>query len=262
MRTPSLRSYLEFALDAAWQAGRITLGYFQTDLVTQRKADNSEVTLADRQAEEKLRELIGRYWPDHGIIGEEFGSQPAGSRLTWILDPIDGTRSFVHGVPLYSMLIALVDGETPLLGVIHLPALNETVYAAQGAGCYWNGRRAHVSAVDRLSDAVLLASEPAAFAEHGKDGAWQRLVAATPIHRTWGDGYGYALVATGRAEIMLDPAMHLWDCGPLLTILQEAGGVLTDWQGRATIYGGNAIGTNRLLFKQTMKLVREAEGGG
>ena len=256
MGIPSLRSLLEFALDAAWQAGRITLGYFQTGMAAERKADNTPVTIADRQAEQKLRELIGHYWPDHGIIGEEFGRQAGLSDLTWILDPIDGTKSFVHGVPLYANLIALTDGETSLLGVAHFPALGETVYAARGEGCYWNGRRARVSNVSRLEDATLLTSDLNSFALYGKAEAWQRLVNATYIQRTWGDAYGYALVATGRAEIMVDPVVEIWDCGPLQVILEEAGGTFTNWQGTPTIHTREAIATNGALFEAVIQLVR------
>ncbi len=260
MGTPPLRSLLEFALDAAWEAGRVTLGYFQTGVAIERKADDTPVTAADRQAEQKLRELIARYWPDHGIVGEEFGSRESPSGLTWILDPIDGTKSFVHGVPLYAVLIALTDGQAPLLGVAHFPALGETVYAARGEGCYWNGRRARVSTVRELKDAALLASDLNSFAAYGKAEAWQRLVDATYLQRTWGDAYGYALVATGRAEIMVDPAMEIWDAGPLQVILEEAGGTFTDWQGTPTIYGGEAIATNGHLFEPVMELIRRSEG--
>ncbi len=256
MSVPSTRSLLEFAIDAAWQAGRLTLGYFQTGISADRKSDNTPVTAADRQAEQKLRELIARAWPDHGVIGEEFGVQPGSSGLTWILDPIDGTKSFVHGVPLYANLVALVDAQGPLVGVANFPALGEMVYAARGEGCYWNGRRAQVSAVNVLRDAVLLTSELDGFAPRGKDAAWQRLIAATAIQRTWGDAYGYALVATGRAEIMVDPAMEVWDCGPLQVILEEAGGAFTDWRGAPTIHGREAIATNGLLHQAVLDLVR------
>jgi histidinol phosphatase-like enzyme (inositol monophosphatase family) len=247
---------LEFALDAAWQAGRITLGYFQADMTTEFKADNTPVTIADRQAEQKLRELIGRYWPDHGIIGEELGRQAGPSGLTWIVDPIDGTKSFVHGVPIYANLIALTDERRPLLGVAHFPALNEIVYAVRGEGCYWNGRRARVSTVSDLKDAALLTSDFDSFAPHGKGEAWQRLMNATYIQRTWGDAYGYALVATGRAEIMADPIMEVWDCAPLQVIVEEAGGTFTDWQGTPTIHARESIATNGALFDQVMRLIR------
>lgn len=256
MDNPSPQALLEFALDAAWQAGRITLGYYQAHPDVERKADNTPVTIADRQAEQKLRELIGRYWPGHGIIGEEYGEQPGGSPYTWILDPIDGTKAFVSGVPFYSNLLALTDGDEVLIGVINLPALNEAIYAVRGGGCFWNGRRTHVSAVDQLAEAVLLFSDVDSFAKHGKAEIWQRLVDATYIQRTWGDAYGYALVATGRAEVMVDPVMCLWDIAPLQVIIEEAGGTLTDWQGVRTIHHEEAIVTNGALHDQVMALVR------
>lgn len=259
---PSLDSLLHFALDAAWQAGRVTLAHFQTGLAAERKADNTPVTVADRAAEQTLRRLIADRWPGHALIGEEFGheghSDVAG--YTWIIDPIDGTKSFVSGVPLYSVLLALVRDGQPLLGVIHLPGLNEMIYAARGLGCYWNGRPARVSGVSSLADAVLLASDLDTFARYGREGAFRRLIDATYIQRTWGDAYGYALVATGRAEVMLDPAMAIWDCGPLQVILEEAGGTFTDWKGTPTIFGGEAIATNGALFEQVMALVREPSG--
>lgn len=260
---PSLDDLLKFALDAAWQAGRITLGYFQTGTPAERKADNTPVTIADREAEQKLRQLISERWPYHALIGEEYG-HAAGSAgesgYTWIIDPIDGTKSFVHGVPIYSVLLALVKDNEPLLGVMCFPALNEIVYAARGRGCYWNGRPARVSDVSQLSDAVLLASDLNTFAAFNRDGIFQRLIDATYIQRTWGDAYGYALVATGRAEIMLDPVMAIWDCGPLQVILEEAGGTFTDWKGLPTIFSGEAVATNGALHEQVMAIIREGEG--
>ncbi len=255
--TPSLDALLAFALDAAWQAGRVTLGYYQSGLAAERKADNSPVTLADRQAEQKLRELITAAWPDHALIGEEYGRQPGrvDSGYTWIIDPIDGTKSFISGVPFYAVLLALVKDDQPQLGVIHFPALNEMVYARRGGGCYWNGRPARVSSVSRLADAVLLASDLDTFARFNRQDAFQRLIDATYFQRTWGDAYGYALVATGRAEIMLDPVMALWDCGPLQVILEEAGGTFTDWRGTPTIFGGEAVATNGALFAPVMDLL-------
>ena len=205
--TPTLDALLAFALDAAWQAGRVTLGHYQTGLAAERKADNSPVTLADRQAEQKLRDLITTAWPDHALIGEEYGHQPGrgDSGYTWIIDPIDGTKSFISGVPFY---------------------------------------------------AVLLASDLDTFARFNRQDAFQRLIDATYFQRTWGDAYGYALVATGRAEIMLDPVMAVWDCGPLQVILEEAGGTFTDWRGTPTIFGGEAVATNGALFEPVMELIQ------
>ena len=244
---------LEFALDATWQAGRITLGYFQTGVTAERKSDNTPVTIADREAEKHLRELISRYYPECSILGEEYGEQPGSSDLTWIIDPIDGTKSFVHGVPIYGCLLALVQDGQPLVGVAHFPALNETVYASRGGGGYWNGRRARVSAVDTLKEATLLCSDIGGYKE--RQPAFETLVNSTCIQRTWGDSYGYLLVATGRAEIMLDPYMAVWDCGPLGVIMEEAGGTFTDWNGTPTIYGGSAIATNGALFDDVMRII-------
>lgn len=259
---PSLDELLYFALDAAWQAGRVTLAHFQTGLAAERKADNTPVTIADREAEQKLRQLITARWPGHNLIGEEYGASAgseSGTGYTWIIDPIDGTKSFVSGVPLYAVLLALVRDNEPVLGVMHFPGLNETVYAARGHGCYWNGRQARVSSVSNLADAVLLASDLNTFAAFGREATFRRLIEMTYIQRTWGDAYGYALVATGRAEVMLDPVMAVWDCGPLQVILEEAGGTFTDWRGTPTIFGGEAIATNGVLYEQVMALVSDEE---
>lgn len=257
MNQPTHQDLLQFALDAVWQAGRITLGYFQTGVRADRKADNTPVTIADRQAEQKVRELITKYWPDHGIHGEEFGKAATDSRYTWIIDPIDGTKSFISGVPLYSNLLALMDGDKAVLGIINLPALNEMVYAVRGEGCFWNGRRAHVSSIDKLENAVALCSEMESWERYGRLPAWQRIVNATYVQRTWGDGYGYALIATGRAEIMVDPIQAVWDAAPLQIILEEAGGTFTDWKGTPTIHSGEGIATNGLLLNQVLALVKD-----
>ncbi len=249
----NLQSLLDFALDATWQAGRLTLGHFQTGVAVERKSDNTPVTIADRSAEELLRKLIASRFPNDGLLGEEYGEQPGTSGLTWIIDPIDGTKSFAAGVPIYGSLLALVEGDNPLVGVAHFPALNETVCAARGLGAFWNGRRARVSTVSQLEDAVFLASEIGRYGD--KDAAFQKLVSSTYIQRTWGDSYGYLLVATGRAEIMVDARMAVWDCGPFPVILEEAGGTFTDWKGKATIYGGESIATNGALFDQVMAVM-------
>lgn len=254
-KRPDIETLLDFALDAVWQVGRITLGHFQTELQAQRKADNTPVTIADQQAEQRLRELILKYWPDHGIIGEEYGQSPSSSPFTWTIDPIDGTKSFISGVPFYSNLLALTDGEKSLIGIANFPALGETIYAVRDEGCFWNGRRAHVSTVDKLSDAVLLTSALNDFGD--KRAAWDRLVSRTYTQRTWGDAYGYFLVATGRAEVMVDPAMDVWDSAPFQVIVEEAGGTFTDWKGIPTIHAYESLATNGGLFEQVMAVVNE-----
>ncbi len=258
----SLDLLLEAALDLSWKAGRITLGYFQSGVEVERKQDHTPVTIADKSAEKFLVDSLSRIFPDHGLIGEEFGAQRTHERYCWVIDPIDGTKSFIHGVPIYGCLLALIDRSAPpdqstLVGVAHFPALNETVYAARGGGCYWNGRRAKVSEVDSLNGATLLCSELTHYDQH--EYAFEALVARTGIQRTWGDSYGYALVATGRAEIMLDPKMHLWDCAPFGVILPEAGGTFTDWAGINTIDAGESIATNGILYDPVFAVIRTAQ---
>ncbi len=253
MNTPETQDLLQFALDTAWQAGRITLGYFQTGVKAERKADNTPLTIADQLAEQRMRELIAARFPDHGIVGEEYGRHQSDSLYTWVIDPIDGTKSFVNGVPIYANLLALLDGEKTLIGVINFPALNEMVYAVRGGGAYWNGRRCQTSSTSELHDAVLLASDMNSFGS--RQPQWDRLIQATYIQRTWGDAYGYALVATGRADVMVDPVMALWDAAPLQVILEEAGGTFTDWHGIPTIHHGEAVATNRNLLDAVMKIL-------
>ncbi len=252
-----LESLLDFAGEAARQAGQVTLEYFQTVLMPERKPDRTLVTAADRKAEQRLRLLIRQAYPDHGIVGEEFGEEQGTSGWTWIIDPLDGTASFIRGVPLFGVLIGLEKDGRVVLGVANFPALGESVAAATGMGCFWNGRRAAVSTADNLRDALLLYTDGASFEAHGRQEARRRLFAATGMQRSWGDCYGHLLVATGRAEVMLDPVMSIWDCAALMPIVQEAGGTFTDWRGEPTIRGGNAISTNGRLFRQVMQIVNE-----
>jgi histidinol-phosphatase len=254
-----LRVLLDFAVGLARDAGAITYRHFKGSFVAERKADNSFVTVADRETERRLRTSIEKAFPDDAILGEEEGEKPGKSNRRWILDPVDGTYSFVHGVPLYGVLIGLeVDGEA-VVGVVSLPALDELVYAARGVGCFWNDVPARVSSTEFLGDALLLATDFGTCEQYGFGQAAQVLQRQVNARRTWGDAYGHALVATGRADIMLDPIMNVWDCAALLPILEEAGGTFTDWQGQRTIHGGNAISTNGALFESVMAAIKKVE---
>ncbi len=253
----SLDELLDLALSAARDAGEITLRYFQKNVVVETKADRSPVTVADRESERLLRQRIEQSFPDHGIVGEEFGATREGSPYRWLLDPIDGTVSFVRGVPLYGVMVGLEHEGEPSLGVIHFPALGETVWARRGGGAWWNGRRARVSDVAHLKDATLLVTDANGFAGAGLDVGYQRLRATVKLERTWGDCYGHVLVATGRAEIMLDAILNEWDACAPLPILEEAGGRFTDWAGTRTIRGRNAIASNGLLHDAVLRLVSE-----
>lgn len=254
--TASNRLLLEFATETAHLAGRLTLGYFQAGVQVDRKADDTPVTVADRKAEELIRSRIESAFPTHAILGEEFGEAARdGATHRWIIDPIDGTKAFVHGVPLYSVLLGLeIEGEVEV-GAVYFPALDEMVAAANGAGCWWNGRPARVSSVSRFSRATVCFSDAATFADFERSAAWERIQRSAAICAGWGDAYGHALVATGRADVMLDPIMNAWDCGPFPPILKEAGGTFTDWSGTATIHGREAISTNGLLLEELLRLI-------
>jgi histidinol-phosphatase len=259
MSNESLEALRDFATELAWEAGKLTLRYFQTDFVTETKADDSPVTIADRSAERLMREMIEARFPNHSILGEEEGETRPGATYRWILDPIDGTKTFIHGVPMYAVLVGLERDGVPVVGAVNIPGTNELLSAAEGLGCTWNGRRARVSSVDKLKDSLLLCTDTVNMAKQGRGAAFERMAAAAKMTRSWGDAYGYVLVATGRAEVMMDPIMSIWDCAPLLTVLQEAGGTFTDWQGNATIQAGESIATNGLVLEELLSLVGERE---
>lgn len=250
MQPETMRELLDFAVDVAHHAGRRTLGYFQTHVAAELKDDTSPVTVADREAERIARELIERRFPEDGVLGEEYGQVRPDAPRRWIIDPIDGTRSFVRGVPLYGVLIALEQEGQALLGVIHLPALHETVYAGRGTGCWWNGRRARVSEVSRLDEAILLTTDVANVTRRGRGSGWTRLIERGAVTRTWGDCYGYALVATGRAEAMFDPELSIWDAAALPPIIEEAGGIITGWDGQPGHQHGHLVATNARLARE------------
>ena len=252
-----LRPYLEFAVQTAYEAGRLTLGYFGTAAARPEfKADETPVTVADREAEKLIRARIGDRYPSHAIVGEEFGEDGRGDAdHRWILDPIDGTKAFVRGVPLYGVLIGLEIEGVCEVGAAYFPALDEMLCAATGGGCLLNGRRARVSATESLRDGIVCFGDATGFSKYGREEEWSRVLAAAGDARGWSDAYGFALVATGRADLMLEPDMNPWDCGPFPPIFREAGGFFGDWSGNETIYGEEAIGSNRALLPEALSLI-------
>lgn len=255
MTNEPYRNLVDFAVEVAWRAGRIALAHYQTGITAETKPDDSPVTAADRAAEQLVRELIEARFPNDAILGEEFGETKAGATRRWIVDPIDGTRSYVHGVPLFGVLLALEENDEPVIGVIHFPALNETVWAGAGEGCWFNGRRALVSDTVRVEDALVLTTSYESIEQTGYGPGWDRVRNRAGLVRTWGDCYGHALVATGRAEAMFDPLMSPWDAAALQPIIEEAGGVFSDWKGQRTHRGGSAISSNAALARDFRALI-------
>jgi histidinol phosphatase-like enzyme (inositol monophosphatase family) len=259
--TSEIAVRLELAVAIAREAGAITLQYFRReDLAVDRKADDSPVTVADREAEQHLRTRILAAFADDGIVGEELGQCEGSSGFRWILDPIDGTKSFIHGVPLYGNLIGVEHRGQCVLGVINIPPLDECVYAAAGQGAWYvaggqQPRRARVSQRG-LAEGLFLTSEVANFDAIGRRDAYDQLQRASRLSRTWGDCYAYLMVATGRAEVAIDPLMNVWDAAALLPIMEESGGTFTDWRGERTIYSGNGVATNGLVLEEVLTITR------
>ena len=254
---------MELARGLALRAGEITLKYFGEVLVADEKADGTPVTRADREAETLLRSEIRRLYPDHSILGEEFGEHTGPAPVRWILDPIDGTLAFMRGIPLYAVLIGIeIEGE-PVVGVAHFPALDETVTAARDEGCKWWPRgsgssvSARVSEVGNLENALALTTDPERISVSAVGSGWRSLGGRVELVRGWGDAYGHLLVATGRAEVMVDPSLSPWDAAPLLPIVTESGGRFTDLQGNDTIHGGSGVSTNGRVHQAVLDILRE-----
>ncbi|HEX5367043.1 MAG TPA: inositol monophosphatase family protein [Acidimicrobiales bacterium] len=243
---------LDFAVGVARAAGESTLRWFQAaDLAVDHKADGTPVTAADRAAERLVRARLATAFPEDGVLGEEEPELAGSSGRRWTVDPIDGTKAFTRGVPLYSTLLALDDEHGPALGVIALPALRQVVYAGRGRGAWWDGRRAQVSATASLAGAYLSSSSYSHWPE-------EQLLAVKRAGcelRTWGDGYGYALVATGRLDAMVDPVVELYDVAPAPVIMSEAGGRFTDLGGRPGAGGGSGVATNGRIHDDLLALL-------
>lgn len=254
---PAVQDLMAFAVDLAEAGGRAALGHFRTaGLAVDRKADDSPVTVADRQAEEVMRARIRAAHPDDGIVGEEGDDVPSRSGRTWYLDPIDGTKSFVHGVPLFTTLVACHDPDGALVGVIHAPALAETTVAGRGEGCLHGGSPARVSDTTALAEAYVMTSGVEWWPEDLRP-----LAVAPPFTlRTWGDGYGFSLVATGRADAMLDPEASPWDLAPMPVILEEAGGRFTGTDGQEGMAHGSALASNGHLHEALRDAIERTRG--
>lgn len=263
---PELSRRTRLMLDLAQQAGELVIRHFQhPGLVVHSKGAAGPVTIADRQAEQLIRDAISAHFPSDGLLGEEYGTHESTTGWTWVIDPIDGTVSFAAGVPLFGVLIALqhedAQGRRVRAGVCHLPALGECIWAAEGAGAWWQraGQAtipARVSTCQDLGSALLCTTGPEYYAQAARQEAYVQITRTAGRVRGWSDCYAFALAATGRIDVAIDPIMHPWDSGPFAVILPEAGGIFSGWTGQPSIHAGDAIACNPRLHQQVLNLVK------
>jgi histidinol-phosphatase len=257
---PSL--LLEAASEVAQLAARTAMQWYGRSIAVETKGDGSPVTIADRESERVARDWLAARFPMDGLHGEEFGLERGDAVRRWIIDPIDGTKAFVRGVPLWGTLVACCEGDTVLAGAACFPAVDELIAAAPGEGCWWNGTRAHVSTVQTLANATALITDDRFVERPHRRAAWDAVAQQAGVVRTWGDCYGYLLVATGRAEIMVDDVVNPWDVAAFGPIITEAGGVISAWNGAKTVFGGDLIATNASLAAITRSLLHDDVTGG
>ncbi len=247
---------LHAAVKAAHAAGDIALRYFKTNLRVELKADRTPVTTADRECEACIIDVLQAHFPDYGFLGEEFGEQPGNTSARWIIDPIDGTKNYIRGIPFFATLIALEEDGEVTAGVMYAPALDDLLYAQKGQGAFANGKQVRVSEVVQLHDAMLI---------HGglndlkARPCWQsflRLVDATARQRGFGDALGHSLVAKGLAEVALEPEIKPWDVAATKILITEAGGRFSDFAGTSSIYTGDAVISNGRLHGEVVQLLQ------
>jgi histidinol-phosphatase len=245
----------EVAITTAKEAGQLALDYFDTNLAVEWKQDLTPVTAADRQAEELIRKRLLSSFPNDGFLGEEFGSTPETSGFRWIIDPIDGTRNYVRGIPLWATLIGLEYKEEQILGVADVPAMSQTYRALRGEGAFRNGQRIHVSKVSDLSQAMMFYSSLSWFIKAGRQDAFLELSGRVQRQRGFGDFYGFVLVAQGSGELMMEHGTHAWDLAAIKPIVEEAGGRFSNWDGQSNIYRPDVLVSNGVLHEEVLKLL-------
>ena len=249
-------SRYEAAVEAARQAGSLALTYYESNLEVEWKQDHSPVTRADRETESLLRKVLLSKFPTDGFLGEEQGDQPGTSGYRWIVDPIDGTRSFVRGIPIWATLVGLEYKEEPIAGVCFIPVWATTYRALKGDGAYRDDRRIHVSAVADLKDSMLFYSSSSWFQKTGKVREFLDLAGRVQRSRGFGDFYGFVLVAQGSGELMVDHGVHVWDVAGIKVIVEEAGGKFSDWEGNPSIHRPDVIASNGKVHEAALGLLR------
>jgi histidinol-phosphatase len=252
---PDWRARYDLAVEAARKAGRLALAYFDTGLAVEWKGDQSPVTVADREAEALLRTTLLGAFPHDGFLGEESGSAPGSSGFRWIIDPIDGTRNYVRGIPIWGTLVGLEYRDEQIAGVAEVPALGQTYRALRGDGAYRGERRIRVSDVAELGEAIVFYSSLSWFVRAGKQREFLELTARTQRQRGFGDFYGFVLVAQGSGELMAEHGVHSWDVAAIKPLVEEAGGRFTDWDGTPTIHRTDVIASNGRLHEEALGIL-------
>lgn len=251
-----MRELKIFVKHLADESGKIIRPYFKKKIHIDAKADNSPVTIADKKAEEKLREIIMKEFPAHGIIGEEFGSYQSDAEFVWALDPIDGTKSFIGGSVTFGTLIGLMKNNYPVLGAINQPILNEFLIG-DNEESFLNGEKVSFRSINNFSDAVLLTTDHLNIEKYKDIKRFEELIHKVKLYRQWGDCYGYLLAASGYADIMIDPIMNIWDTMALIPIIKGAGGIITDYEGNDVLKGNSAIAASKGLHGEVIKILND-----
>lgn len=252
---PEWKSRYELAIEVAQKAGQHARTIYDSSFEVEWKQDRSPVTIADKQAEQIIREEVGKYFPQDGFLGEEFGDQPGTSGYRWIIDPVDGTKSFVRKIPMWGTLIGLEFRDEQIAGVVYMPNYGELWRALKGDGAYHLNRRIRVSDVSEMSKSMLCYSSISWFEKQNKQKQFLELSAKTDRQRGYGDFYGFCLVAQGSSEFMIDTGVHAWDVAAIKPIVEEAGGLFTDWSGTPNIHRPDVIASNGRQHQKVLDIL-------
>lgn len=249
-----LNEFKKFCKSLTKVSGKNINKYFRNNFTIESKSDDSPVTIADKSTEEKLREIIMKEYPDHGILGEEFGLHNENAEYQWVLDPIDGTKSFICGTVTFGTLIALLKNGEPILGVFHQPILNEFLIG-DNKNTYLNSEKVNVKDINSIDKAILLTTDHLAFEEYQNLPKFENLMRKVKLYRQWGDCYGYYLVASGFAQIMIDPIMSVWDTMALIPIIRGSGGIITDFHGGDPAKGDSIVVATPNIHKEVIEIL-------
>jgi len=252
----NLQYLTPFLLLLSIESSKIIKKYFRQPLSIENKSDYSPVTIADKLAEEKMREIIAKEFPSHGIIGEEFGNHKPDAEYVWVLDPIDGTKSFISGALSFGTLIALMKNGKSIIGVINHPILNEFLIG-DNQDCLLNRGKVEMRICSSINQATLLTTDHLNIGKYQDQNKFDELTKKVKLYRNWGDCYGYYLLATGFADIMIDPIMSIWDSMALIPIINGAGGAITDYQGNDPTIGNSIVASSKGIHSDVINLLNK-----